>query len=198
MKVAHKTHRTIEEIINKGTENYEKNFPKDSNTIDEYFKSNPKLPFSNLPLTDFKKRSYKQILNDKNFLSNEIENKLSAARKFDRHAQYEMSEQVYAEVIEEHPQNITSYIELGKLLIGQQKNYDKAFELFEQALKISNDKTSILFEPIIQLIQSENYLEALKYINKILKIEPDNHEAQNFKNLCGSHTSTARTINVKA
>ena len=80
------------------------------------------------------------------------------------------------EILKLEPQHTDALLRLGNLEELQEKN-EQAVGVYKKALMSMNDNFEALFSLIGVLVKLGNREDALKYVDKVLEIDPDNHGA---------------------
>lgn len=80
------------------------------------------------------------------------------------------------EILKLEPQHTDALLRLGNLEELQEKN-EEAVGAYKKALMSMNDNFEALFSLIGVLVKVGNQDDALKYVDKVLDIDPDNHGA---------------------
>ena len=104
---------------------------------------------------------------------------------------------LYSTMIQRSPDLFKGYTNLGHLYF-KQKQYDKAFSLFQQAYRLDPSKPDYELEHGMLAFRANNFKEAIDYYNKALAISEQSLQANFFMGLSylklGAYQSSAEVL----
>jgi tetratricopeptide (TPR) repeat protein len=105
----------------------------------------------------------------------EIESQLALARLGERRGEADGAKQLYLQLIEKYPENVTPYHRLG-IVYARENNFAEANVYFEQAVAMGSPSTDLLSDYGYCLYLESRYDEAERVLRVALQQRP-NHEA---------------------
>jgi tetratricopeptide (TPR) repeat protein len=85
---------------------------------------------------------------------------------------------VYEQLLREYPKHTAALSNLGYFYMAFENNAERALKLYDEALALDPDYELALMNKAGLLINSRQFSEARKVLNKILKQNPDNYQAK--------------------